>query len=142
MMRRTFRYLDCDMFRKLFTAVVRPHLEYGAVIWNPTKKHLINQIESVQRRATKLIPGMSRLSYKECLTTLHIPTLQYRRYRGDMIEAYKISHNLYDPETINSFIKFNASTHYHLRRHEFTIYKDKFKKEVRKNSFKHRIVDQ
>jgi len=29
---------------------------------------------------------------------LKLPTLKYRRLRGDMIEVLKIMHNLHDPE--------------------------------------------
>ena len=29
---------------------------------------------------------------------LKLPTLKYRPMRGDMIEIFKITHNLYDPE--------------------------------------------
>ena len=29
---------------------------------------------------------------------LKLPTLKYRRLRGDMIEVFKITHNIYDPE--------------------------------------------
>ena len=47
-------------------------------------------IENVQRRATKLIPILSGLSYEERLKKLKLPTLKYRRLRGDMIEVFKI----------------------------------------------------
>jgi len=30
------------------------------------------------------------------LKVLVIPTLKYRRYRGDMIETFKILHGIYD----------------------------------------------
>ena len=74
----------------------RPHLEYGATVWNPHFKKQITLIENVQRRATKQIPGLAYLSYLERLQLLKLPTLQYRRYRGDMIEMYKLSHGHYD----------------------------------------------
>ena len=35
MLRRSFTYLNVDMFKSLFTSIVRPHLEYGAPIWSP-----------------------------------------------------------------------------------------------------------
>ena len=34
--------------------------------------------------------------YMERLKVLGIPTLKYRRCRGDMIETYKILHGIYD----------------------------------------------
>ena len=58
------------------------------------KKHIyINKIEQVQKRATnyKQIPEMKNLNYEERLRKLKLPTLGYRRVRGDMIEMYKIT---------------------------------------------------
>jgi len=40
-------------------------------------------------RATKLMK-LKHLKYKERLERLNLPTLRYRRTRGDMIEVYKI----------------------------------------------------
>ena len=84
------------MFRSLFTSIVRPHLEYGATLWNPSHKRLIEIIENVQRRASKHVSGLSQLSYKERLKSLKLPTLQYRLNRGDMIELYKLFNNCYN----------------------------------------------
>ena len=55
-----------------------------------TKKKLILSIENVQRRATKIIKNIKHLTYEERLRYLDVPTLVYRRARGDMIEMYKI----------------------------------------------------
>ena len=48
-------------------------------------KHIIALEKKIQRRATKLIPGYKELDYKERLKRLTLPTLSYRRLRGDMI---------------------------------------------------------
>ena len=69
-----------------------------------TKKKYINKIECVQKRATKQIPGFNNLSYPERLKKLKLPTITYRRIRGDMIETYKIINEKYDPEA-SSFLK-------------------------------------
>ena len=50
----------------------------------------IQLIENVQRRATKQLPKNSKLPYSERLRQLDLPTLRYRRIRGDMIEVFKI----------------------------------------------------
>ena len=47
-------------------------------------------MEGVQRRFTRLIPGMSGLSYKERLSRLGLYSLKFRRVRGDLTETYKI----------------------------------------------------
>ena len=45
----------------------------------------VEQIESVQRRATKQRPGMKDLSYSERLRKLKLQTLSNRRARENMI---------------------------------------------------------
>ena len=47
-------------------------------------------------RVTKLVMTVKHLSYKERLVKLKLPTLKYRRIRGDMIEVYKILTDKYD----------------------------------------------
>ena len=78
------------MFRNLYCTLVRPILEYGGVIWSPNLKNHINKLEAVQCRATKLIPAVNYLSYKQRLTNLNLFALAYRRRRGDLIQVYRI----------------------------------------------------
>ena len=94
--RKTFEYLDEQTFCYIFKGLVRPHLEYGAPIWNPHKIKLKEIIEKVQRRATKSVPGLKDLSYEERLKRLKLPTLAYRRMRGDMITVFKLLNKGYD----------------------------------------------
>jgi hypothetical protein len=70
--------------------MVRSHLEYANLVWFPYKKEDIRNLEKVQRRATKLIPSLRKLSYDVRIKRLKLPTLVFRRHRGDMIEVYKI----------------------------------------------------
>lgn len=87
--RRAFTFLDGQVLKKLYTSLVRPHLEYGQAIWSPFLMKYIDKIERVQERATKLINGYGNLSYTERLKLLDLPTLRFRRLRGDLIEMYK-----------------------------------------------------
>ena len=73
----------------LYKSIVRPHLEYGNVIWGPFFRGDIIAIENVQRRATKLVPLLKGLTYEERLRALNLP-LAHRRRRGDMIYTNKI----------------------------------------------------
>ena len=84
LIRRSFQYLDYEMFRLLFTALVRPHVEYANAVWSPSLKKDIIAIENVQRRASKYLPGMKDLSYEDRLKIINLPTPIYRRYRGNM----------------------------------------------------------
>ena len=92
LIRRSFDFLDCDLFRRLYTTFVRPHLEYAQEVWSPHLSKYIKLIENVQIRATKLVNDLSSLQYPERLKKLELPTLKYRRMRGDMIQVYKHFH--------------------------------------------------
>ena len=101
--RRTFTFLDKDMFLKLYKSLVRPILEYGNVVWYPKLKRQSAQIERVQRRATKLIYEIKECSYQERLRYLKIPSLKSRRVRGDLIQTFKIYNNMDDLDKLTFF---------------------------------------
>ena len=136
--RRSFKYLDMETFCLLYKALVRPHLEYAASVWSPYKKKDIDSIENVQRRATKLIPILSGLSYEERLKKLKLPTLKYRRLRGDMIEVFKILMGIYDNEATRGLFEMNTYT---TRGHSQKIQKSRTRLDIRKNYFTNRVVD-
>ena len=140
LIRRSFQYLDNDMFRMLFTALVRPHVEYANAVWAPSLLKDITAIENVQRRATKCLYGMKDLSYEDRLRLLDLPTLRYRRYRGDMIECFKITHNLYDPAASAGLLPMAPPSG--LRRHKYHIERQDYKYEIRKNFFSLRVENQ
>ena len=104
LIRRTFRFLDENMFLPLYKTYVRSHLDFCSSVWAPYLDKHIEKIEQVQKRATRQIPGFRELTYPERLRKLKLPTLSYRRLRGDLIETYKILHNIYDPQTVK-FLK-------------------------------------
>lgn len=135
--RRTYAHLDEESFLLLYKALVRPHLEYANQVWAPHLKKDINAIENVQRRATKRIPGFRDLSYQERLKHLNLPTLGYRRLRGDMIEMYKIMTGKYD-SNVTDFIKINRND---TRGHQYKIYKVHTRLNLRKYSFVHRSAN-
>ena len=73
LIRRSFSFLNCDLFKRLYTTFVRPHLEYAQVVWSPHLVKQVKMIENVQIRATKLVDGLSDLDYPERLKKLELP---------------------------------------------------------------------
>ena len=55
---------------------VVPLLEYASQCWNPKLKKNIKSIESIQKRFTKCLAGMSQFSYNERLVALSATTLE------------------------------------------------------------------
>ncbi len=70
--------------------MIRPKLEYAAVVWSPHKKD-IRKIERIQRAATKMVPTLRDLPYEERLEKLNLLTLERRSERGDLIAIYRAS---------------------------------------------------
>ena len=112
-------------------------MEYGNVIWHPKHKTDEELLESVQRRTSKLIPELSKLDYIERLKKLNLPSLYYRRARGDMIECYKYLSGMY---TITQDIlpRDNKAM---TRGHSLKLLKPSAKTSTRANFFSVRVVN-
>ena len=86
-------------------AIVSPHLEYSIHAWSPYLRKDIDMLEKIQRRATKLIPGLRYLTYEERLEECGLTTLETRRLRGDKIEMIKILNGYENIDSNPFFLK-------------------------------------
>ena len=113
MIRVSFACLNIQMFLNMYTALVRPLLEYCVQVWSPYKIGQIKLLERVQRRATRLVPQLKDLCYEDRLAQLGLTRLEERRHRGDMIETYKIltGKERIDPNTLFQTATFRGRSH-------------------------------
>ena len=64
------------MMKKIIATMMRPRLEYAAVVWSPHKKKDVMKIERIQRAATKMVPELKDLTYEERLKEMELPTFK------------------------------------------------------------------
>ena len=95
-----------------------------------------------RKGATKQIPRIKNLSYEERLRKLELPTLSYRRLRGDMIEVYKIIQEHYDTEA-STIIKLMNDTEqrFSTRTNSRKLVYNRANTNIRQNSFSIRIAN-
>ena len=103
-------FISRDVFTlmRAFKVYVRPLLEYASCTWSPHHTPKTKQIESVQRKFTKGLPGYTSLSYEERLLRLNIRSLEMRRLRQDLLLAYTIVFNLVNGAENNMFTLTNT----------------------------------
>ena len=135
---RNVSYKSKEVVRSLYNSYVRPHLEYCIQAWSPHYRQDINMLEAVQRRATRMIPALKRLEYRDRLKELNMFSFERRCIRGDMIELFKM---FSDTNYIDVRSFFTLEEGNRTRNHGRKIRKQGCRLDIRKYFFSHRVVD-
>ena len=139
--RKSFTNLNQHNCLPLYKALARSHLHYVMSIWSPYKQKYKDAIENVHRRATKQLPDMKDIPYQERLERLKLPTLAYRRTRGDMTKVYKLLQGKYDSD-VSNIVKLHkdSGTREGTRGHSLKLFLKRARTNVRKESFSLRVT--
>ena len=84
---------------------------------------------------------MKDLSYQQRLQEINLPSLEYRRVRGDLIEVYKITHNIYDQLSTKSLLTIDNKKRTRLDTNPYRLTKPQVNKKQSLMFFTNRIVD-
>ena len=92
--RQFYRCADTDTIRKLYIAIIRPHLEYASQVWDPYLQKDQQTLENIQKFACRVCLKRWDLSYPAMLRTLSIPTLAARRQQLKLCTFFRYVNQL------------------------------------------------
>ena len=136
---RAFCSRDVNLLLKAYLTYVRPLLEYNTTVWSPFLMGDIVMLEKVQRNFTRRLRGFGELSYRERLDKLELESLEERRIRFDLVEAFKIIRGL-SVLSFGDFFEFKNDSR--TRGHAFQLRLRTIPRlDICKNFFANRVVN-
>jgi hypothetical protein len=129
---------DVVTLLRAYKTYVRPILDYASCVWSPYHITAIKQIESVQRKFTKRLPGYANLEYCQRCAQLNIETLELRRLRQDLLLTYKILFGMVNVCSTEFFTLSN--TGHNTRGHCYKLSQQHCRINIRSNFYCERVI--
>ncbi|KAK4829710.1 hypothetical protein QYF61_006085 [Mycteria americana] len=121
----------------LYSALLRPHLEYCVQLWSPQFRKDMDLLEQIERRVKEMIRGVERLSYEERLRELGLFSLEKRRLWGDFIAAFQYLKETYKKDEDRHFGRAWCGK---TMGNGFKIKEGRFRLDIRKKFFTMTVV--